>query len=199
MKKPVLRQVIQLSFGQYVEVWSGLIFEHYQIGMSDDVLFQQLALEGDAQARFSVEYSAVLMTVAALSLGAKPNLTSEKNKERLIDQMAEASYQLIMPDADEETIDGCVRFFRSKLAIFSRICSNIAGKKAEARTRDLAGLSRYLAAQVSEREEEQNRQAIERIGVLLSDACECFIKLVTNSVQDAMRLDGKPSFSVQRD
>lgn len=198
MKKPVLHQLLQLSFGQYVEVWSGLIFEHYQIGMSDEELFGKLKLSAEDEARFSVEYSAILMTIAALSLDVKPKLTSEKYHDRLIDQMAENAYQKIMPDADKETVQYCFQFFRTKLKIFGQICKNIASKDASKRSADLAGFARYLVAQVDDSDEEKNAKAIERLGILLSEASDCFIRLVLNSVQDTIRLDGKPSFSVQK-
>ena len=53
-----------------------------------------------------------------------------------------------------------------------------------------------LVAQVHPDDEEANLKAVERIGILLSGATDTFITLVSNSVQDSIRMDGKPTFAV---
>ena len=38
-----LRPQIQLSLREYIDVWSGIAFEHYQQAVSDEVLFDALS------------------------------------------------------------------------------------------------------------------------------------------------------------
>ena len=106
MKKSPLHATIQLSMGEYIDAFASLVYEHYQRAMSDDVLFQELSLSDEEQARFSVEYSTVLLVMATLAFKVKPKLTTEKYRDRIRQRMAESAYKKILGDADEQTISG---------------------------------------------------------------------------------------------
>ena len=64
---------------------------------------------------------------------------------------------------------------------------------------EIIGFARYLAAQVSGKDEASNAIALEKLGILLSSACDAFMMLIGNTVQDTIQLDGKPSFSVKKE
>lgn len=198
MKKSPLHATIQLSMGEYIDAFASLVYEHYQRAMSDDVLFQELSLSDEEQARFSVEYSTVLLVMATLAFKVKPKLTTEKYRDRIQQRMAESAYKKILGDADEQTISGCMTFYETKVKIFSQICTNLYSTVSANRQKDVVGFARYLAAQVSSRDEQSNMKALERLGILLSAANDSFVVLVANSVQDAVRMDGKPSFVIQK-
>ena len=61
------------------------------------------------------------------------------------------------------------------------------------------GFARYLAAQVSSRDESENTEAIQRLGIILSSASDAYMRLLSNSTQDTTQLNGKPSFSVKKE
>lgn len=198
MKKKTggLRSTIQLSLGEYVETLSSLVYEHYQRAMSDEALFAALALSEQEQTQFSVEYATVLLVIAALSFKIKPKLTDEKYLYRIQERTAEATFRKLLPDGDDETIQACVSLYRQKMEVFSQICKRIYAKEAALRQQDIVGFSRMLVAQLRPGAEEANLTAIQRVGICLSEATDTFIALVSNTVQDSVRLDGKPTFAV---
>lgn len=198
MKKSPLRATIQLSMGEYIDAFTGLVVEHYQRAVSDDGLFQELSLTEEEQARFSVEYSTVLLVLACLAFRLKPKLTTDKYRERIQERISEGTYRKILSDADDETIQGCMAFLAAKRQIFEQICKNSYSTVASNRQKDVVGFARYLAAQVSSRDEESNMKALEKLGILLSCANDSFVTLIANSVQDTVRMDGKPSFAIQK-
>lgn len=194
-----LRPQIQLSLREYIDVWSGIAFEHYQQAVSDEVLFDALQLDEEQTARFPLEYGTTLLVLAALSFKFKPKLTSEKYQTKICERMADSLFAHILKDADEETLTQCLTYFLTKLGIFGRFCVGCYSKSASARQKDIIGFARYLLSQLGvEAEEERQIKALERLGVLLATANESFLKLVANSAQDAIRFDGKPSFVVQK-
>ena len=71
MKKAGLHATLQLSMKEYIETISGLVLEHYQRAISDEALFRELSMTPKEEARFSVEYSTVLLVIAALSFKKK--------------------------------------------------------------------------------------------------------------------------------
>lgn len=198
MKKKTggLRSTIQLSLGEYVETLSSLVYEHYQRAMSDEALFSSLALSEQEQTQFSVEYATVLLVIASLAFKAKPKLTEEKYLRRIQARTAEATFQKLLQDGDEETIQACVGLYRQKMEVFSQICKRIYSKEAALRQQDIVGFSRMLIGQLRPGAEEANLAAIQRAGICLSEATDTFIALVTSTVQDSVRLDGKPTFAV---
>ena len=90
-----LRPQIQLSLREYIDVWSGIAFEHYQQAVSDEALFDALQLDEEQTARFPLEYGTTLLVLAALSFKFKPKLTSEKYQTKICERMARS----IEPDA----------------------------------------------------------------------------------------------------
>lgn len=191
-----LRSTIQLSLGEYVETLSSLVHEHYQRAMSDEALFTCLSLSEEEQTQFSMEYATVLLVIASLAFKAKPKLTDEKYLRRIQERTAESTFQKILCDADEETIQACVGLYRQKMEVFSQICKRIYSKEAALRQQDIVGFSRMLIAQLRPGAEEANLEAIQRTGICLSEATDTFITLIANTVQDSVRLDGKPTFAV---
>jgi hypothetical protein len=192
--------VIRTSFKEYVETWSNLIYAFYQEGMSEDVLFRELQLSEEAQVHFSLELSTVLSVIAVLSFEAKPKLcTSEKYRGVLITQIVEDVYRRVLTDADQETLGACVKYFNGKHSIFSQICKNIYSTNPKKRQNELIGFARYLAAQVSVKEEATIGIALEKLGILLSSASDAYMTLLENTTQDTIQLDGKPSFSVKKE
>ncbi len=198
MKKAALHATLRLSMKEYIETISSLVLEHYQRALSDEVLFQELAMTPEGEACFSVEYSTMLLVIAALSFKQKPKMTAEKHLKEIQDSAAKSTYQKILENADEETLMGCMNFFHSKLAVFEQICSNIYQTDGNARQKDVIGIARYLASQVSPLKEHQLTQALKHLGILLSMAADTFNTLVYNTVQDTMGLNRKPSFTVQK-
>ena len=148
MKKSPLHATLQLSMGEYIDAFASLVYEHYQRAMSDDVLFQELSLSDEEQARFSVEYSTVLLVMATLAFKVKPKLTTEKYRDRIQQRMAESAYKKILGDADEQTISGCMTFYETKVKIFSQICTNLSSTVSANRQKDVVGFARYLADKV---------------------------------------------------
>lgn len=192
--------VIRTSFKEYVETWSNLIYAFYQEGISEDVLFRELQLSEEAQVHFSLELSTVLSVIAVLSFESKPKLTtSEKYRGVLLSQIVEDVYRRVLPDADQETLEACVKFFQSKHSIFSQICKNVYSTNPKKRQNELIGFARYLAAQVSTKEEATIGIALEKLGILLSSASDAFMTLLANTTQDTIQLDGKPSFAVKKE
>lgn len=198
MKKAGLHATLQLSMKEYIETISSLVMEHYQKAISDEALFRELAMTPEGEAHFSVEYSTMLLVIAALSFKQKPKMTSEKCLVEIQDGAAKSTYQQILTDADEETLNGCVNFFHGKLKVFEQICTNIYQKDAAVRQKDIIGLTRYLASQVSPRKEDELVQALKELGILLSMATDTFSALVTNTVQDTVGFFSKPTFTVQK-
>ena len=195
-----LYTVIRVSFKEYVETWAELIHAFYQQGMSDDVLFQELQMSEEAQVHFSLELSTVLSVIAVLSFSSKPKLcTSTKHRDLLLEMIAEEVYKKVLPDADQETLDACKNYFGGKRNVFSQICKNIYSNNAKKRQGEIIGFARYLAAQVSGKDEANNAIALEKLGILLSSACDAFMMLIGNTVQDTIQLDGKPSFAVKKE
>ncbi len=198
MKKAGLHATLQLSMKEYIETISGLVLEHYQRAISDEALFRELAMTPEGEAHFSVEYSTMLLVIAALSFKQKPKMTSEKSVREIQDGAARSAYQKILTDADEETLNGCLNFFHGKLNVFEQICSNIYQKDPAVRQKDIIGLTRYLASQVSSQKEQDLTSALKELGVLLSMAADTFTTLITNTVQDTVGLFSKPTFTVQK-
>ena len=192
--------VIRINYKEYVETWSNLIYAFYQEGMSDDVLFQELQMSPEAQVHFSLELSTVLSLIAYLSFTSKPKLcTNEMHRDALREQIVEDVYRKVLPDADQETLNACVAFFGGKRNIFTQICKNIYSTNPKKRQPELIGFARYLAAQVSSKDEASNAIALEKLGILLSSACDAFMTLLANTTQDTIQLDGKPSFAVKKE
>lgn len=197
-KSSGFRSTLQLSLGEYVETLASLVQEHYQRAMSDEELFAALTLSDQEQAQFSVEYATVLLVIAALAFKAKPKLTDEKYLNRIQTRTAESTFRKIFRDADEETVEACVAFYQQKKEVFSQVCKKIHSKDAALRQQDIVGFSRMLVAQLRPGMEEENLKAIQRVGICLNEATDTFITLVTNTVQDSVRLDGKPTFAVMK-
>ena len=95
-------------------------------------------------------------------------------------------------------MNGCLNFFHGKLNVFEQICSNIYQKDPAVRQKDIIGLTRYLASQVSSQKEQELTLALKELGVLLSMAADTFTTLITNTVQDTVGLFSKPTFTVQK-
>ncbi len=192
--------VLRINFKEYIETWGNLIHAFYQEGMSDEELFQGMELTPEGEVKFSLELATVLTLIAVLSFTSKPKLCStEKHVTVLLDRIVEDVYRRVLPDADEETINGCKGYFESKRAIFSQICKNIYSTNPSKRQPELVGFARYLVAQVSAKEEASNMEALKRMGVLLSSASDAYMTLLSNSTQDTIQIDGKPSFAVKKD
>lgn len=198
MKKAGLHATLQLSMKEYIETISGLVLEHYQRAVSDEALFRELSMTPKEEARFSVEYSTVLLVIAALSFKQKPKMTSEKYLREIQDGAAKSTYQKILSDAEAEALDGCLNFFHGKLMVFEQICGNIYHKDAAVRQKDVIGLTRYLISQVSSRNEQELTFALKELGILLSMAADTFTTLIANTVQDTVGLFSKPTFTVQK-
>lgn len=199
MKKPILDTVIRLTNQEYIDAWSSLVQTFYQEGISDDAIYQNLGLGAEGEQRLPVELSTVLTVIAVLSFDAKPKLcTNEKQIEKLKDGIIEAVYKKIIPGVDEETLASCLDYCHSRIAVFKQICRGIYSTNPQKRQPDLVGFARYLAAQVSSREESENTEAIQRLGILFSSASDAYIRLLGNTTQDTTQLNGKPSFSVKK-
>ena len=141
----------------------------------------------------------MLTLIATMSFASKPKLcTNEKHRELLKEQIVEAVYKKVLPDADAQTINSCIDYHNGRLTIFTQICKNIYSTQPKRRQTDLIGFARYLAAQVSTKQESENAVALERLGILLSSASDSYMMLLQNTTQDTIQVDGKPSFSVQK-
>lgn len=199
MKKPVLNTVIRLNNKEYVDAWASVIHNFYQEGISDDLMFGNLGMTEEGEARLSLELSTVLTVVAILTFASKPKLcTNEKQLEKMKEAVIKATYQKVFPDFEEDVVQSCVTYCQSRVAVFSQVCRNIYSTQPQKRQSDLVGFARYLTAQVSARNESDNTVALERLGILLSSACDAYMKLLANSTQDTMQMDGKPTFSVKK-
>lgn len=195
-----LNTVIRVNYKEYVETWANLIHTFYQEGMSDDVLFQELQMTQEKEVQFSLELSTTLALIAVLTFSSKPKLCSnEKHRDGLLNLVVEQVYQKVLPDADKETLDYCKAFFDGKRAVFTQICKNIYSTNPKKRQPELIGFARYLAAQVSARDEASNAIALEHLGILLSSACDAYMTLLANTTQDTIQMDGKPSFAVKKE
>ena len=138
--------------------------------------------------------------LAILTFDAKPKLCLYENqRDKLKDGIIEAVYKKIVPDAGAETIASCSDYCRSRIAVFKQICRGIYSTNPQKRQADLVGFARYLAAQVSSRDESENTEAIQRLGIILSSASDAYMRLLSNSTQDTTQLNGKPSFSVKKE
>lgn len=199
MKKPILNTVVRLNNQEYIDTWASLIQTFYQEGISDDAIYQNLGMSPEGEQRLTVELSTVLTVLAILSLDAKPKLCMYENQwEKLRAGIIEAAYKKILPDGSAETIASCADYCRTRIAVFKQICRNIYSTNPQKRQPELVGFARYLAAQVSSREESENTEAIKKLGILLSSASDAFMRLLSNSTQDTTQLNGKPSFSVRK-
>lgn len=200
MKKPILNTVVRLTNQEYIDTWSSLVQTFYQEGISDDQIYQNLGMSAEGEQRFPVEFSTILTVIAILTFDAKPKLCLYENqRDKLKDGIIEAVYKKIVPDAGAETIASCSDYCRSRIAVFRQICRGIYSTNPQKRQADLVGFARYLAAQVSSRDESENTEAIQRLGIILSSASDAYMRLLSNSTQDTTQLNGKPSFSVKKE
>jgi hypothetical protein len=199
LKKPVLNTVIRLTNKEYVDAWATLIHTFYQEGISDDALFQNLGMNEEGESRLTLELSTALTVIALLSFASKPKLCSnEKQCDKMKDAIVKAVYRKVFPDFEEDVLKSCETYCQSRVTIFSQVCRNIYSTQPQKRQSDLVGFARYITAQVSPRSESDNTVALERLGILLSSACDAYMKLLNNSTQDTTQIDGKPSFSVKK-
>lgn len=198
MKGPKLTPQIQLSMKEYIDSWASIIYEHYQEAMSSEVLFTGLNLSEERQPEFSMEYVTTLLAMANICFKSKPKLTSEKHLAYIRTKMAENVYRRVLPDADGELLKSCLEIFDGKYAVLDKVCMNLYSKAFPVRQKDIVALSRFMVAQFSQKSEDENIEVLKQLGILMSKAVEHFMILVANSVQDTIKLDGKPSFSVQK-
>lgn len=197
---PKLHTLVQLSFKEYAETWAELIYTFYQQGMSDEGIFTDLQMSSEEEVQFSVELSTVLTMIAVMSFEAKPKMISnEKNRSKLFESIVMRTYRKVIGEENDELLNSCSQFYQSRYEIFSKICTHIHSKKPEKRQPELVGFARYLAAQASQKEEPEKAQALQRLGILLSSASDAYMKLLENSGQDSIQLDGKPSFVVKKE
>jgi hypothetical protein len=113
--------------------------------------------------------------------------------------MTEGAYRRIFPESGEKDIAACMEYYGKNMVIFSRVCKNIYSTDPDKRRNDLIGFARYLVSRIFVEDEEQGVDAIQRIGVLLISASDSFMKLIGNSAQDTIGMDGRPAFTVARD
>lgn len=196
--KKMLHTVLQLSFQEYVQTWAGLINDFYQQGAGDDALLAALDLDKERELQFSVEYATVLIVMAVMAFEEKPNLVTGKARKKLLDKVVAASYQRTIAGEDEEMLQACQRIFAGKHEMFSQIAKQLISPDPGKRQENVVGFARYLAAQVSSREEQENTEAIQMLGILLSRALEAYRKLLNNSVRDTGKLDGTCNFAVKK-
>lgn len=198
MKGPKLSPQIQLSMKEYIDSWASIIYEHYQEAMSCEPIFEALSLDEAQQVQFSMEYINTLLAMANICFKSKPKITSDKNLTYIRAKMAENVYRRILLEADESLRKSCIEIFEGKYTVLEKLCNNLYNKAFTVRQKDIVALSRYMAAQFSTRSEENNMELLKQLGILMSKAVDHFMILVANSVQDTIKLDGKPSFSVQK-
>lgn len=197
--KKILHTVLQLSFTEYVQTWAGLIYEFYQQTMCDESISKALEIDQDNQLRFSLELATVLVIIAVMSFDAKPKLVTGKTRVKLMEKLVDESYRKIVAGDDEELREVCKAFYQTKYRMFSGLCKNLSSDKEERRRSDLVGFARYLVAQVSSRQEEDNMVALKELGVMLCMASEAFMHLLHNSQQDTGTWNGTCNFTVYKD
>ena len=194
-----IQSVIKLSFKEYIDVWSDMILTFYQQGLSNDSLLEDMKLTADLKSQFALELATVLTVVANLSFQAKPKmLTSEKNLEKLRSGILFDAYEKIFSDGDEAFLSSCKNLYENRYRIFEQLCKKVYSKDPAVRQEDLIGFARYLVGQVCSDAETNHSVSLEQLGILLSVATDTFIRLVENTAQDTMQLDGKPSFTVKK-
>ena len=196
--KKMLHTVLQLSFQEYVQTWAGLINDFYQQGAGDDTLLAALALDEERELEFLVEYATVLIVMAVMAFEEKPNLVTGKARQKLLDQIVAASYQKTITGEDKEMLQACQRIFAGQHDLFSRIAKQLISPDPAKRQENVVGFARYLVARVSSREESENTETIQSLGILMSRALEAYRKLLYSSVRDTGKLDGTCNFAVKK-
>lgn len=195
-----MNTVIQLPYKEYLETWTNLIHTFYQEGMSNDILFENLEMTPEGEVHFSLELTTVLTLIAVMSFEAKPKLcTDTKQRDKLLERIVEEAYKKILPDADAETLNSCIGYFQARKNIFTQICKNIYSTNPKKRQTDLVGFARYLASQVSSKDEESKAVALEHLGILLSSASDAYMMLLENTTQDTVAINGRPNFAVKKE
>lgn len=197
--KKILHTVLQLSFTEYIQTWSGLINEFYQQTVCDESLSKALEIDHHNQLRFSLEVATVLVMIAVMSLDAKPKLVTGKTREKLVEKLVDESYGTMVAGENKELREMCKAFYQTKYQMFSGVCKNLSSDKEERRRSDLIGFARYVVAQVSGRREEDNTVALKELGVILCTASEAFMHLLNNSQQDTGKWNGTCNFTVYKD
>ena len=52
---------------------------------------------------------------------------------------------------------------------------------------------------MSAKDEASNAIALEKLGILLSSACDAYMTLLSNTTQDTIQIDGRSSFAVKKE
>ena len=192
-----LRPKLQLTFDEFIKTWDALILEYYSRAFDPGLTDGLLGLKDEGVLRYSLELSAILLSIATRAWNAKKRI-SEQIKLQVADAVADRFYEELFHAQYRENQADYTGFFKRKYDLFLQICPNIASKEEARRKAELIGLARYLAAQVSDRPEQENAKAIEQLGVVFLSAAPVFIALTGNSAPDVGAIGGKPRFIVQK-
>lgn len=191
-----IKSSIQLSFEEYVDVWENLAGEFFQRCISDDKFFDMLMFSEEMSARFSIELATVILIIAMLCWNEKQ--INDKIQNKVTEAVIQSFYEHLIPGAKKDMIKECVDFYHSKYSIFSEIFKSMDSESKEKRKTRSIGFARYLIAQVSPDDEQNNPKVIEHLSIRLSEAESAFARLTENSSLDVISVPGRPKFIVHQ-
>lgn len=191
-----IRPKLQLTFDEFVQTWRVLILEYYARALDPGLTDGELGLKEEGMLRYSLELSAILMSIALRAWNARKQV-AEQVRRQVADAVVDSFYEKLFDAEYQENRAEYIAYFKSKYERFLQICPNLAGKDEKKRRAELIGLARYLAAQASDKPEEENAKAIEQLGVVFLSAAPVFLAMANNSAPDIGTI-GKPKFIVQK-
>lgn len=193
------KQLLQLTFDEYLDTWMQLLNTFYQEGISDEAIVNDLHLNEDAVQRFSVEFS-TLLVVQAVRIWKRRTKIRTKAREQVAEAIPRQFFEGIT-GGNAASLSACLSYYENRYELFDELCRSLKCDKDERLKFESAGIARALVSQISDADEETNQKVIERIALRFSDACSVFDRLVTNTVLDSARMmmfSKTPGFLVQQ-
>ncbi len=183
---------LQLTSEEFAETWCALIEEYYQRGLSPDIIESCLHLSGDGAVHYTTELSMILLFIAMENWNSRKRI-SQDIRAKSTDAVVECYFNRMFGEAEQESY----KVYDKRRMLFSQLCHHVADANPQKRQPELIGFARYLTAQVSERQEQQNVEAIQQLSILFIEAAATFFRFASNSFPDLQGF-GKTKFIVQK-
>jgi uncharacterized protein YuzE len=186
---------LTLKFNEYTETWTGALKECYLQGLEKSIV-DELELNDENFIKYSMEL-AMATLVIGMRIWMKSKITADV-KEMVREAVLESFYREIFNNNEDDFIANCKKFFKERYTFFYELCPNMDGKEKKKQRLEMIGMARYICAQVSDKNEEQNTALFEKLGIVFIRILTLSQILTKNSSLDIQFPLGKPKFIVQK-
>ena len=185
-------QKVTISGEEYCDILGDILHEYFNRIISDDEIFLALGLDSGNMQKFAIELSIVLGVMAVRLFGLKHNNDGLKGFTRanIMTKIEENIF-----DFDGKEKDNYEDLFDQRYNMFASLIST---EKSSYDVRSsFLGFARFLISQFSDKQEDENKEIIQKASSHIVEYGEIVSRFIANSrIKTTSALTGKYEFII---